>query len=188
MPAVLTSDAAATALRSGGIVAYPTEAVWGLGCDPFNAEAVQCLLDIKHRPAAKGMIVIAADLAQALPHLYWDELPPARRDAILASWPGPNTWLIPCRPQVPEWLRGEHDTLAVRITDHPIAAALCRAFGGVVVSTSANRAGEPPARQIEELPTDVLGRLDGWIAGDTSGLAQPSTIRDARTGAILRGG
>lgn len=90
MPAVLTSDAAATALRSGGIVAYPTEAVWGLGCDPFNAEAVQRLLDIKHRPAAKGMIVIAADLAQALPHLYWDELPPARRDAILASWPGPE--------------------------------------------------------------------------------------------------
>ena len=188
MPVALTPEIAAARLRHGGVVAYPTEAVWGLGCDPFDADAVKRLLDIKHRPAAKGMIVIAADLAQALPHLYWDELPLPRRDDILASWPGPNTWLIPCRPHVPDWLRGEHDTLAVRITAHPVALALCRAFAGIVVSTSANRAGEPPARQMDELPTSLLNQLDGWIAGDTSGLARPSTIRDARTGEIVRSG
>lgn len=188
MPAVLAINDAATTLQRGGIVAYPTEAVWGLGCDPFNADAVQRLLDLKQRPAAKGMIVIAADLAQALPHLHWEALPQARRDDILASWPGPNTWLIPCHPHVPNWLRGEHDTLAVRITAHPIAAALCRAFDGVVVSTSANRAGEAPARHLDELPGDLLNQLDGWIAGDTSGLTRPSTIRDARNGEILRAG
>ena len=188
MPVALTPETAATRLRRGGLVAYPTEAVWGLGCDPFDADAVQRLLDLKRRPAAKGMIVIAADLAQALPHLLWHDLPETRRDAILASWPGPNTWLIPCKPGVPDWLRGDHDTLAVRITAHPVAAALCRAFGGVLVSTSANRAGEPPARHFDELPADLLVQLDGWLEGETGGLAQPSTIRDARNGGIVRGG
>lgn len=185
--AAVTPDAAGALLRQGGVVAYPTEAVWGLGCDPFNADAVHRLLELKHRPAAKGMIVIAADLGQALPHLLWDDLPEARRSTIIASWPGPNTWLIPCRPEVPAWLRGEHDTLAVRITGHPVAAALCRAFGGVVVSTSANRAGEPPARRLDELPPDLLAELDAWLDGETGGQAQPSIIRDARSGEVLRG-
>ncbi|MCX7556010.1 Sua5/YciO/YrdC/YwlC family protein [Xanthomonadaceae bacterium JHOS43] len=184
----LTAERAADCLRQGRVIAYPTEAVWGLGCDPFNAAAVQRLLDVKQRPAAKGMIVIAADVAQALPHLHWDELSGARRDEILASWPGPNTWLIPCRAHVPEWLRGEHDTLAVRVTGHAVASSLCRAFGGVVVSTSANRSGEAPARVITDLPEDVLAQLDGWIDGATDGRAQPSTIRDARSGAVVRPG
>ena len=188
MSIALTPETAATRLRRGGLVAYPTEAVWGLGCDPFDADAVQRLLDLKRRPAAKGMIVIAASLAQVVAHLCWDDLPETRRNAILASWPGPNTWLIPCRAHVPDWLRGEHDTLAVRITAHPIAAALCRAFDGPVVSTSANRAGEPPARTLQDIPSDLLAQLDGWLDGDTSGLMQPSTIRDARNGQILRGG
>ena len=187
-PPKLTPETAAIILRGGGVVAYPTEAVWGLGCDPFNPEAVQRLLEIKQRPATKGMIVIAAWPEQAWPHVFWDELPAARRSAILASWPGPYTWLIPCRPEVPAWLRGEHDTLAVRVTAHPIAASLCQAMGSVVVSTSANRAGETPARRFEELVPELRAQLDGWIDGDTSGQAQPSTIRDARSGAVLRQG
>lgn len=188
MPSALTPDAAAAAMRRGGILAYPTEAVWGLGCDPFDAHAVQRLLGIKQRPAAKGMIVIAAALSQVLPYLHWAALPDDRRDTILESWPGPNTWLIPCLPHVPEWLRGEHDTLAVRVTAHPIAATLCRAFDGPVVSTSANRTGEPPARTREDIPPDLLSQLDGWLEGDTGGLGQPSTIRDARSGEVVRGG
>lgn len=188
LPPLLTPEAAAITIQAGGIVAYPTEAVWGLGCDPFNADAVQRLLEIKQRPASKGMIVIAATPEQALPYLFWDELPAARRRQILASWPGPNTWLVPCRPEVPTWLRGEHDTLAVRVTGHAVAAALCRAVGGLVVSTSANRAGETPARRFEQLNATLRARLDGWIAGDTDGLCAPSTIRDARSGVVLRGG
>lgn len=188
LPPPLTPDDAARVLRDGGVIAYPTEAVWGLGCDPFDQAAVQRLLDIKQRPASKGMIVIAASPEQAWPHLCWNELPEDRRAAILASWPGPNTWLIPCAATVPAWLRGAHDTLAVRVTDHPVAAALCRAFGGLVVSTSANRASAPPVRHIDELEPGLLAQLDGWVAGETAGLANPSTIRDARTGAVLRAG
>lgn len=187
-PLALTPETAATVLREGGVVAYPTEAVWGLGCDPFNITAVQRLLEIKQRPATKGMIVIAARPEQAWPHLLWEQLPAERRATILASWPGPNTWLIPCRPHVPVWLRGEHDTLAVRVTAHPIAAALCEAMNGVVVSTSANRGGEPAARHLKQLPAELCAQLDGWIDGDTGGLAQPSTIRDARSGVVVRGG
>lgn len=189
MPRVgLTTAAAAAALRRGGVVAYPTEAVWGLGCDPFDEVAVRRVLEIKQRPATKGMIVIASDFEQLRPHLAWDQLPQARQDVILASWPGPNTWLIPCHDDVPEWLRGAHDTLAVRVTGHRGAAALCRAFGGPLVSTSANRAGQPPARSAAELDPAILERTDGRVEGETDGLAKPSTIRDARDGRILRAG
>ncbi|HRN60194.1 MAG TPA: Sua5/YciO/YrdC/YwlC family protein, partial [Chiayiivirga sp.] len=146
---------AACALRAGGVIAYPTEAVWGLGCDPFDAAALARLLALKQRPAAKGMIVIAARPAQVDRYLRWSALAPERRDQVLASWPGPNTWLIPCTDAVPHGLRGDHDTLAVRITAHPVAAALCEAFGGPIVSTSANRAGEPPARRIGDLAGDL---------------------------------
>ena len=187
-PHALSLDDAAAVLHGGGVIAYPTEAVWGLGCDPFNANAVQRLLALKQRPATKGMIVIAATVEQVLPHLHWDALPAARREEVIASWPGPVTWLLPCRPDVPDWLRGEHDTLAVRITAHPVAAALCRVFDGAIVSTSANRAGEPPARRFGELSDPLLAGLAGHVAGETGDLAKPTVIRDARSGEIVRAG
>lgn len=183
----LSIAAAAQRLRQGGVLAYPTEAVWGLGCDPFCDAALARLLDIKQRPAAKGMIVIAARPAQVDRYLRWEALPPARRAEVLDSWPGPNTWLIPCADAVPAHLRGDHDTLAVRITAHPVAAALCEAFGGPIVSTSANLSGAPPARRVEDLSGALLAAIDGWVDGATGGLAQPSTIRDARDGRVLRG-
>src|SRR5512143_218632 len=127
-------------LHHGGLIAYPTEAVYGLGCDPRNADAVLRLLNLKQRPWQKGLILIAADLAQLDPYLLpLDEMMRAR---VVPTWPGPNTWLLPARVETPHWLRGEHDTLAVRVTAHPVAAALCRAFGGPIVSTSANLAGK----------------------------------------------
>ncbi len=188
MPIVpLTPEQAATVLKRGGVLAYPTEGVWGLGCDPFDEAAVRRVLEIKRRPPAKGMIVIAADAAQFSPWLRWDELPSSRQAEIHASWPGPNTWLVPCAPIVPDWLRGEHDTLAVRVTAHEPAAALCRAFGGPLVSTSANRAGQPPARHFSELDAALLAEVDGVLAGETGGLDGPSVIRDGRSGAVLRG-
>ena len=185
---MLDPVAAAATLRQGGVIAYPTEAVWGLGCDPFNPTAVRRLLKIKRRPVAKGMIVIAATPEQARPWLDWASLPETRQNEILASWPGPNTWLIPCTPQVPEDLRGDHDTLAVRITGHPVAAAICRAFDGLVVSTSANLAGAPPARDFSQLSHELVQQLDGWVDGPTLGRSQPSIIRDARSGEVVRPG
>jgi len=186
MSAALTLDSAIAALHRGGVIAYPTEAVWGLGCDPFDAAAVRRLLAIKQRPESKGLILIAANLAQIASLIDRDALPPARIRAVLATWPGPYTWLLPCTALVPHWLRGEHATLALRVTAHPQAAALCAAFGGPMVSTSANLAGVAPVRLREDLDLTLLSQLDGVLNGTTGELAMPTPIRDAASGALLR--
>lgn len=184
----LAPDAAAALLRAGGVVAYPTEAVWGLGCDPFDEPAVRRLLDIKHRPVDKGVILVGARLAHFDGLLAWDRLPADRADEVRAQWPGPRTWIVPSTPRVPAWITGAHDGVAVRVSDHPIVVALCDAFGGPLVSTSANLAGEPPAFTFDTLSPAVLSRVDGVLAGDTGGLRAPTPIRDAFTGAELRAG
>jgi L-threonylcarbamoyladenylate synthase len=182
----LTVDTALPALRAGGVIAYPTEAVWGLGCDPAHKAAVMKLLQLKQRPVEKGMILVAADPAQLDGWVRMDALPLDRQDAVLASWPGANTWILPAGERAPRWITGEHSGIAVRISAHPLVAALCRAWGGPLVSTSANLAGEPPARTRAELDPRLLALLDGLIDGQTGGLAQPTPIRDALTGHVLR--
>jgi L-threonylcarbamoyladenylate synthase len=183
---VLTLDTALPALRAGGVIAYPTEAVWGLGCDPGNATAVMTLLRIKQRPVEKGMILVAAELAQLEGWVRLQALPASRQAAVLATWPGAHTWILPAGPRAPRWITGEHSGIAVRISAHPGVAALCRAWGGPLVSTSANLAGRPPARTRAELDPALLPLLDGLIDGDTGGLAQPTPIRDALSGDVLR--
>ncbi|GAA5068494.1 Sua5/YciO/YrdC/YwlC family protein [Lysobacter panacisoli] len=186
MPAPLAPSDAAAALRRGGIVVYPTEAVWGIGCDPFDEAAVMRLLAIKQRPVDKGVILIAAARAQFDGLLDWDALTIAQRDAVQSSWPGPNTWIVPTTARVPRWITGAHDGVAVRVSAHPDVVALCEAFGGPLVSTSANLAGEPPAFARDALDPRVLAQADGVLAGETGGLASPTAIRDARTGAQIR--
>lgn len=173
---------AAAALHAGAVIAYPTEAVWGLGCDPANAAAVLRLLALKHRPLDKGLILIAADAAQLRAFLA----PAALPEPVTASWPGPSTWLLPAAADTPRWLTGEHDTLAVRVTAHPLAAALCRAFGGPLVSTSANRAGRPPAKSALAVRREFADDLDLIVNGPLGALARPTPIRDGRSGAYLR--
>ena len=176
---------AARIITAGGVVAYPTEAVYGLGCDPWNRAAVERLLRMKRRDQAKGLILIAADPAQLVPFIL--PLPPERMVEILASWPGPNTWLLPVHPHTPAWLSGRFDTLAVRVTAHPLAAALCRACGWAIVSTSANVADRPPARTA--FGVRLAFRADGpdlILAGACGGADRPSTIRDGRSGRLLR--
>ena len=186
MRAPLSLEQAASVLRDGGLIVYPTESVWGLGCDPANADAVQRLLTLKQRPQSKGVILIAAGVEQLLPWIDLAGLGDARRVEVLASWPGPHTWALPCRESVPDRLRGAHESLAARVTAHPTAAALCRAFGGPLVSTSANLGGDPPARAWQDLDPRILAGVDGWIEGETGGLERPTPIRDARTGEVLR--
>jgi L-threonylcarbamoyladenylate synthase len=182
----LTLDTAVAMLRTGGVIAYPTEAVWGLGCDPAHEAAVHMVLRLKQRPVEKGMILVAADLPQLEGWVRLEALPDARQRAVLASWPGANTWILPAGPRARHWVTGEHSGIAVRISAHPLVSALCRAWGGPLVSTSANLAGEPPARSREELDPRLLRLLDGLLDGQTGGLAQPTPIRDALSGSILR--
>jgi len=186
MPA-LSIPAAVVALQGGGVIAYPTEAVWGLGCDPFDEAAVMRLLALKQREVAKGLILIAGALDAFEHMLDWEALPTDRREAVFATWPGPHTWIVPASGRVPHWITGMHDGVAVRVSAHPIVAALCDAFGGPLVSTSANLAGDPPPRQQGAIEPALLGALDGWVDGDTGVLSAPTEIRDARSGAVLRG-
>lgn len=171
-------------LQVGGIVAYPTEAVYGLGCDPLNPRAVMRLLALKQRPWQKGLILIASNREQLVPYL--SPIPPAVEDKLAQTWPGPVTWLLPALPEVPYWLRGIHDTLAVRVTAHPVAAALCDAFGGPIVSTSANLAGHPPARNALRVRRALGERVDEILHGELGELLQPTEIRDAMSGRVIR--
>jgi L-threonylcarbamoyladenylate synthase len=175
---------AAHVLRRGDVVAYPTEAVYGLGCDPWNGAAVAHLLRLKQRDPAKGLILIAAAWDQLTPFVA--SLSSERMAEIQASWPGPNTWLLPVHRQTPAWLTGRFDTLAVRVTAHPIAAALCATYGGAIVSTSANRAQRPPARTPLQVRLALGDGPQYILAGPCVGSASPSRIRDGKTGRILR--
>lgn len=171
---------AAHVLREGGIVAYATEHCFGLGCDPRNERAVVRLLRIKQRPPDKGLILIAADVAQLDPYVA------AIPASVAATWPGPHTWLLEPRPHAPRWITGAHPRIAVRVTAHPQAAALCRAAGMAIVSTSANRAGEQPARSFRDTVRRLGREVDYVLPGRVGGLPKPSAIRDAVTGETIR--
>ncbi len=182
----LSIPQAALALQAGGVIAYPTEAVWGLGCDPRNEQAVLRLLAIKQRGVEKGLILIASQLQQLRRYLDMAALPAAQRAQVLASWPGPNTWVMPASTQAPPWITGLHAGIAVRITAHAGVIALCNAYGGALVSTSANRAGQPAAHSREALDAALLERVDGVMDGKTGGAAAATCIRDALSGATIR--
>lgn len=171
-------------LAAGGVIAYPTEAVYGLGCNPDDAEAVRRLLALKRRDVRKGLILIAAQWAALRPYVV--PLDAARMATIAATWPGPYTWLLPAHPRTPRWLTGEHETLAVRVTAHPVAAALCDAWGGALVSTSANQAGRPPARTALQVRRRLAAPPDLLLPGACGGAARPTVIRDGRTGRAVR--
>jgi L-threonylcarbamoyladenylate synthase len=170
-------------LDQGGIIAYPTEGVFGLGCDPWNQSAVNRLLAIKKRPQSKGLIVIAATLEHL--HSLIEPLSESACARLNATWPGPVTWVLPTR-DAPTWLRGNHTTLAVRITAHPLAAALCRAWGRPLVSTSANISTRPPARTGLAVRRQLGQQIDAILSGQTQGARGPTEIRDLTTERVIR--
>ncbi len=175
---------AASVLQRGGIVAYPTEAVYGLGCDPDDPVALDRLIAAKGRDARKGFILIASCIDQLEP--YIQPLNAEIDQRLAATWPGPVTWLVPAHPDVLPMLSGGRETLAVRVTAHPLAAALCDAYGGALVSTSANPSGVPPARTALAVQRMLGERVDFIVHGDVGSLSGPTEIRDARSGAIVR--
>lgn len=175
---------AVAALRAGGVIAYPTEAVYGLGCDPFDPSAVARLFALKQRPAEHGVLLIAADFSQL--KKFIGAVPASASLRARASWPGPHTWVFPRAAAVPAWLTGDLAGIALRVTAHPLAAALCRAFGGALVSTSANRHGAAPALSASAVRIAFARELAYILDGATGGLERPTPIRDAVSGEVLR--
>lgn len=173
---------AAHHIASGGVVAYPTEGVWGLGADPRNRHAVMKILELKRRPIEKGVILVAATIDQF--EFILRHLDAAQRAVLEASWPGPNTWLVPHYNEVANWVCGDHSTVALRVSAHPVVRALCERTGPLV-STSANPQGLPPARHGFKARR-YFGDQVFYVPGQVHQNAKPSTIRDLMTGAVVR--
>lgn len=176
----------ASIMHQGGVVAYPTEAVWGLGCDPYNEKAVKKILALKQRDPTKGLILVAATIEQFSPYLT--EVTFQQKSQLEQSWPGPFTWLIPNNGSIPPWISGHFSSVALRVSAHPYVHDLCTAFGGPIVSTSANPQGKPPPRY----PWQVCRYfkhsiyLDNIATGCVGSRQQPSEIKDLVSGKIIR--
>ena len=177
-------EQAAALFRAGGVLAYPTEGVYGLGCDPDNREAFERIFAMKRRPPEQGVLLIAASSEQVRPWI--GEAPESAFARANAIWPGAHTFIFPRSPRVPEWIAGGHAGIALRVTAHASSAALCRAFGGPIVSTSANRHGEPPARSATDIRVIFGDEPDGVLDAPLGGLDRPTPITDAVSGAIIR--
>lgn len=179
-------DSAVIELRLGGIIAYPTEAVYGLGCDPFNYNAVTQLSILKERSLEKGFILLASSWKQVAS--LTKPIEPKVLAHVFQSWPGPFTWVFPASSKVPSWILGKHPTIAIRLTDHLIAKLLCHRFGGPIVSTSANRVWEHPIRNVRMLHIVFGNQINMILEGPLGPSHCPTEIRDVITGEVLRAG
>jgi len=173
-------------LESGGVIAYPTEYCFGLGCDPRNEQAVDRLLAIKQRSKDQGVILISSDETQVQLLTDWDSIEPNRQTEIRASWPGPITWLLPAKTCVASWIRGKHSSVAMRVPDHLVSVELCKQFNFPVVSTSANRHGSPALLSARDVMSELGEELDLVLDLPVGGAESASTIRDAISGNYLR--
>ena len=183
---LLTPAQAAQKLRDGEVIAYPTEAVFGLGCDPGNEAAVRRILSLKGREASAGLILIADQFDRF--ETFISPVSPDLMDTAMAAWPGPVTWLFPRADSVPDWLAGSHPTIALRLTAHPVCQEICAAFGGAIVSTSANPSSAEPARSAGRVEEYFGSYLGGTVAGGLGDEERPSEIRDLVSGKVIRSG
>lgn len=177
-------NAACNAIAAGGVIAYPTEGVFGLGCDPLNEDAIANLLALKGRDADKGFILLAANRSQLQPFIA---TPDERLQLKLEqSWPGPVTWILPCSDTAPASVTGNKSNIATRVTDHQIARELCFSANTAVISTSANLSGQPActtAAQVQSVFGDKLSYILDYEVGNLKG---PTPIFDGLTGDQLR--
>lgn len=175
------------AYEDGKVFLYPTEAVFGLGCDPNNETAVQKILSLKNRQQNKGFILIADTYSRVFKFVKDSAIPMDRRTQIFSSWPGPVTWLLPKSAETPDWISGDSELVAVRVTAHPVVCDLCQKVESALVSTSANLSGESPIVDIEKV-TNLFGNEVIKIDGELGKEARPSEIRNGLTGEIIRKG
>lgn len=176
------------ALHNQQVIAYPTEAVFGLGCDPDSEQAVKILLALKQRSWEKGLILVAANYQQFSPYIDDSMLSDQQRSIVFASWPGPVTWIIPARSKVPDFITGRFNSLAVRVSAHPLVQQLCQQYGKPLVSTSANFRNQAPCRNVDEVTQQFGTRFPILIGNVGSYYNNPSEIKDALSGTIIRHG
>jgi L-threonylcarbamoyladenylate synthase len=178
-PDAPTIGIAADILRRGGIVAYPTDTLYGLAVDPRQAGAVDRLFAVKARDRSAAVALIAADLRQAQEAGTFGagELTLAR-----AFWPGPLTIVVPAAPGLPKRLSGDLNTVGVRVPAHAVARALAAACGSCITATSANVSGKPPAMTADEVAAALDGRIDAVLDAGPAPGAAPSTIVELADG------
>ena len=177
-------EQAVQVIHQGGLLVYPTEAVYGLGCDFNNEQAVQQLLALKQRPGDKGLILVASHIGQILPLIK-----PTRRSHLaraLKSWPGHHTWVFPKTPLVPQWICGSHDTVAVRVSAHPVIKQLCGQLNRPLVSTSANVSGQKTATTCQDMQQLWGDQVSFYLDLPLGDEAMPSPIRMASDGSSFR--
>ena len=182
----LTIGKGVDSLKQGKIIAYPTESVFGLGCDPCNIAALEALLFLKQRSPSKGMILIASSIDQIERYIDFTSLPKEQWLHIQSTWPGPHTWVFPVSQDTPLLIQGPNHTIALRVTQHPVAVALCSAFGGAIVSTSANISNLEPLRDGAKVFAQFGDKIAGVIAGSVGDLPKPTTVQNALTLEVYR--
>lgn len=170
-------------IKQGGVIAYPTEGVWGLGCDPWNEQATLRVLELKARPIEKGLILIASAIEQFA--FILDGLPSEQLNKLQASWPSATTWLVPHHNKIPYWITGKHSSVALRVSDHPLVKKLCDVTGPLV-STSANPAQQASAQTRLMVEKYFHNQLDAVLNGELGKHSKPSQIIDLITGNVIR--
>jgi len=173
----------ARAIAAGAVIGYPTDTIWGLGCDPRNPASVARLLQIKQRPVDKGLILLSSRLDYCEPFIRID---PGQHEILQSPLPAPTTWLVEASASCPPWIRGNHPTVAVRVTDHPLLRYLCARLHAPLVSTSANRAGQSTVRSALQLRRQFGDEVDFIVTGFAAGGNRPSEIKSLSSGNILR--
>lgn len=171
-------------IKSGGIIAYPTEAVYGLGCDPFNQKAVLKLLQLKQRPIEAGLILVASHLQQVLPLIQPKHANDLAR--ALKTWPGHFTWVFPKSKKVPNWVSGNHPSIAVRVSKHPVIVQLCEKLNAPLVSTSANISKHGTLTSINEIKDAFGAKIECYLDAPLGVEKTTSVITDAHTLEIIR--
>lgn len=184
MDPLLSCSQAAAHVAAGAIIAYPTEAIYGLGCDPRNEAALNKLITLKHRSQDKGLIVIASQLSQLHGLVEPPHASVLRR--VEPTWPGPVTWIMPATPACPAALTGGRNTIAVRVSAHPVVRELCDCANSALVSTSANTSGQVPLQTADAIIAEFGTRIAGVVRGELGGLKNATSIFDASTGVQLR--
>jgi L-threonylcarbamoyladenylate synthase len=173
----------ANVILNGGILAYPTEAVYGLGCSAYCLPAIDRIIRLKRRNSSKGLIIVGSDIKQFEDIIDIDKI--LNISEILATWPGHVTWIFPAKPRVPDWLTGKNRGIAVRISAHSVVNQLCKK-AGVLVSTSANPTGLKAATDSAQVRGYFGNKLDYIYPGSAGQANKPSEILDAISGNVLR--